>query len=156
MKNTVKNSCTSEHFFILTLLTLAGAVSACSKQSSGSGSPSFQIAADKSGYPILSYSGPGIYQYSSSFGSFTFQIGPSLSGTPWIKIKGEMKVGDSNDVVIQIQSSSDRTYDLQFLGLSTNSGDIPEEKTQETVRVGPGDQKLSFPRFIIYTYKPNH
>ena len=66
-----------------------------------------------------------------------------------------MKAGTSNDVVINVQSSSDRAYDLQLLGLATNSADMPEEKAQETVRVGSGNQKLGFARFVIYTYKPN-
>lgn len=152
----MKNACRSESLFILALFALAGATTGCSKESPASNFPSFQIASDTNGYPLLSYSGPGFYHNSTSFGSFTFQVGPSMSGTPWIMIKGEIKVGNSNDIVIQIQSSSDRAYDLQFLGFATNSADMPEEKTKETVRIGPGENKLSFARFVIYTYKPDH
>jgi hypothetical protein len=64
-----------------------------------------------------------------------------------------MKLGSSNDVTISIQSTSDRAFDIQLLGLSTtNNFDIEEEQLKETVHIPPGDQNLTIGRFVIYTY----
>lgn len=64
-----------------------------------------------------------------------------------------MKQGDTNDLTITIQSTSDRAYDIQLLGLSTNNNfDVEEEKIKETLRVPAGEHNVKIQRFVIYTY----
>ena len=64
-----------------------------------------------------------------------------------------MKLGSSNDVTISIQSTSDRAYDIQLLGLSTNNNfDVEEGQLKEAIHVSAGDQRLTIERFVIYTY----
>jgi hypothetical protein len=110
------------------------------------------LAANEKGTPQFDYTGPGALNYSHSFESFTFEIGP-VSGTPWIKGKGEMKVGDSNSLAIAIHSSSDRPFDIQLFGLATNNDmNLPEDRLKETLHVGKGDQNLRIERFVIFTY----
>ena len=54
---------------------------------------------------------------------------------------------------ITIHSTSDRGYDIQLLGLSTNKNfDVEENKLKQTIHIPAGDQKLTIQRFIIYTY----
>ena len=58
-----------------------------------------------------------------------------------------------NHVVIAIQSSSDRPYEIELLGMWTNRAlDISEFKAKEKVRVPAGDQKFSIERFVIWNY----
>ena len=64
-----------------------------------------------------------------------------------------MKLGSSNDLTITIQSTSDRAYDIQLLGLSTiNNFDVKEDKIKETLRIPAGEKKLTIERFVIFTY----
>lgn len=67
--------------------------------------------------------------------------------------KGEMKFSDTNHVTVTIQSSSDRPYDIELLGLWTNrSLEIAEDKAREILHVPAGEQKLNIDRFVIWTY----
>jgi hypothetical protein len=67
--------------------------------------------------------------------------------------KGKMTFTDSNHMVMTLQSSSDRPYEVELLGVWTNRTlDIPEEKAKEKVRVESGDQKVTLERFVIWTY----
>ncbi len=110
------------------------------------------LAASERGIPQFDYSGPGKLSYHQSFNLFSFEIGP-LSGAPWVTGKGELNFSDSNHVVISVQSSSDRPYEIELLGVCTNRTlDVPEEKAKEIVRVLAGEQKLSLERFVIWTY----
>ena len=126
-------------------------LSGCSKRASTQARPLVVLAMNERGAPQLDYSGPGVLNYRYSLGSFSFEIGP-VSGAPWIIAKGEAKRGASNDVVFSIASSSDRAYDIQLLGVSTNNTDLPEERTRETMSVPASNQTLSVHRFVIYTY----
>ena len=111
------------------------------------------LAANERGSPQLDYTGPGALNYHYSFESFTFQIGPANGGAPWTTGKGEMKFSDSNHVGLVIQSSSDRAYDIDLLGVWTNRNlEIPEDKAKEKVHMPAGDQKLNIERFVIWTY----
>jgi len=113
------------------------------------------LAANDRGTPQFDYSGPGRLSYHKSFESFTFEISP-VTGSPWATGKGEMKFSDSNHVVIAIQSSSDRAYDIELLGVWTNRTlDISEDRAKEKVRVPAGEQKLRLERFVIWTYDFN-
>lgn len=132
---------------LLVLLLLAG----CSKQpappTASSPAPVVVLASNERGRPQFDYSGPDSLSYKYSLDTFTFQIGQ------WGSAKGEMKLGGSNDVTITIQSTSDRAYDIQLLGLSTtNNFDVEEDKIKETVHVPAGEQKVKIERFVIYTY----
>jgi hypothetical protein len=110
------------------------------------------LATNDRGTPQFDYSGPGKFSYNYSAESFKFEIGP-LSGTPWVKGKGEMKFGDSNNVLVSIQSSSDRPYDIELLGVWTSlTLDVPEARAKEKVHVLAGEQKLTIERFVIWTY----
>jgi hypothetical protein len=137
---------------LLALLLLAG----CSKQNSQQPVSTLAsvlvLASNERGRPQFDYSGPDSLSYQHSLDTFTFQIGPA-AGTPWATAKGEMKLGSSNDVTITIQSTSDRAYDIQLLGLSTtNNFDVTEDKIKEMLHVPAGDKKLTIERFVIYTY----
>ena len=132
---------------LLASLVLAG----CSKQATPppTSTPAAVVilASNERGRPQFDYSGPDSLSYKYSLDTFTFQIGQWGSG------KGEMKLGGSNDVTIIIQSTSDRAYDIQLLGLSTtNNFDVEEDKIKETVHVPAGEQKVKIERFDIYTY----
>ena len=62
-------------------------------------------------------------------------------------------MGRGNEVVITLQSSSDRPFDIHLFGLSAkNDPNLPEDSLKETIHVSKGDQKLRLERFIIYTY----
>ena len=109
--------------------------------------PVVVLAVNERGRPQFDYSGPGSLSYKYSLDTFTFQIGE------WVSAKGEIKLGRSNDVTISIQSTSDHSFDMQLLGLSsTNSFDVVEEKLKETIHVPAGEQKLKIERFVIFTY----
>ena len=111
------------------------------------------LAANERGQPQFDYTGPGALNYKYSFESFTFQIGPTNGSVPWTTGKGEITFSDSNHVTVAIQSSSDRAYDIELLGMWTNRTlGIPENKAKETVHMPTGDQKLSIERFVIWTY----
>ena len=132
---------------LLAVLLMAG----CSKQptppTASSPAPVVILAANERGRPQFDYSGPDSLSYKYSLDTFTFQIGQ------WGSAKGEMKLGGSNDVTIVIQSTADRAFDIQLLGLSTNNNfEVGEEKLKETVHVPAGDQKLKIERFVIFTY----
>ncbi len=141
---------------IAALVSLCSALlfmSGCSQQAQQS--LVLTLAANEGGKPQFDYSGPGSLTYRYSFESFTFQIGPA-TGKPWVTGRGEMKFTDSNHVVIGLQSSSDRPYDIELLGVWTNRTlDIPEDTAKERLRVAAGEQKLSVDRFVIWTYDFN-
>jgi hypothetical protein len=127
-------------------LLLAG----CSKQAAvitSTSTPVVVLASNERGRPQFDYTGPDSLSYRYSVDTFTVQIGQ------WGSVKGAMKLGSSNDVTISIQSASDRAYDIQLLGLSTNNNyDVEEGQLKETVHIPPGDQNLTIERFVIYTY----
>ncbi len=111
------------------------------------------LAANERGSPQLDYAGPGALNYHYAFESFTFQIGPTHGGAPWTTGKGAMKFSDSNHVTLEIQSSSDRAYDIELLGVWTNRNvAIPENAAKEKLHVAAGEQKLNLERFVIWTY----
>ena len=137
---------------LLASLLLAGCSKQVSQQPVSTLAPVLVLASNERGRPQFDYSGPDSLSYHQSLDSFTFQIGPAV-GTPWATAKGEMKPGSSNDVTITIQSTSDRAYDIQLLGLSpTNNFDVTEDKIKETLRVPAGEKKLTIERFVIFTY----
>lgn len=140
-------------FLVLVYLCAAIFASGCSKQGQASQQSSVvTLASDDRGRPQLDYSGPGKLSYRNSFESFSFEIGSGV-GAPWATGKGAMNFTDSNHVIITVQSSSERPYDIQLLGVWTNRTlDIPEEKAKETIHVLAGDQKLHIERFVIWTY----
>jgi hypothetical protein len=128
----------------LALLGLVG----CSKKET----PVVILASNEDGRPQFDYVGPGMYNYNRNFGSFIFKLGP-VSGPSWATGSGELKLGESNDMVLSIQSESDRAFDIRVLGVLTNDNpEAPEEQTIETFHVPPGKQALKLERFIIYTY----
>ncbi len=141
--------------FLLLLVLLAGCSSKSTAPHSASApqaTPLLVLASNERGRPQFDYVGPGNLSYHYSFDSFTYEIGP-LSQTPWVTAKGEMKPGHTNDLVITIQSESDRPYEIQLLGLSTNNNlNIKEEKLKETLPVAAGKQKLILKRYVIFTY----
>jgi hypothetical protein len=123
----------------------------CSKQAApptvSTSTPVVVLASNERGRPQFDHTGPDSLSYRYSLDTFTFRIGE------WGSAKGAMKLGSSNDVTISIQSTSDRAFDIQLLGLSTtNNFDIEEEQLKETVHIPPGDQNLTIGRFVIYTY----
>jgi hypothetical protein len=135
-------------FSLCAVVVFAGG---CSRQST-SQSPVVILAASETGRPQLDYSGPGSLSYRYSFDSFTFQIGP-VTGTAWATAQCQMKFADSNRVAITIQSSSDRAYDIELLGVSTNRAvNVPEDKAKEKLHVAAGSKTLSIERFVIWTY----
>jgi hypothetical protein len=132
---------------LLTSLVLVGCAKQATPPSASTPAPVVVLAANERGKPQFDYSGPDSLSYKYSLDTFSFQLGQ------WGSANGEMKLGSSNDVTISIQSTSDRSFDIQFLGLSsTNNFDVEEEKLKEVVHVPAGDQKLRIERFVIYTY----
>lgn len=100
--------------------------------------PVVTLAANENGKPQVDYRGPGALSYRSSLESFTFRIGP-VTGSPWLSANGGMKFSDTNHVIISIQSSSDRPYEIELLGVWTNRTlDIPESMAKEHLRVEAG------------------
>lgn len=132
-------------------------VGGCSKQPPApapaqSESTVVTLASNDRGLAQLEYSGPGHLDHSSFNESFNFEIG-LVGGIPWTTAKGEMKFSDTNHVTITLQSTSDRPYDIDLLGVWTNRTlDIPEDKAKEKVHVPAGEQKLKIDRFVIWTY----
>ena len=137
---------------LLASLLFAGCSKQAPQQPVSALAPVLVLASNERGRPQFDYSGPDSLSYRYSLDSFTFQIGPAV-GTPWATGKGEMKLGNTNDLIITIQSTSDRGYDIQLLGLSTtNNFDVAEDKMKETLRVPAGEKKLTIQRYVIYTY----
>lgn len=76
-----------------------------------------------------------------------------MTGNAWVTANGEMKFTGTNHVLISIQSSSDRPYDIELLGVWTNGTlEIPEDKAKEKLHVPAGEQKLNVERYVIWTY----
>jgi hypothetical protein len=84
--------------FLLASPVLAG----CSKQTNPSITSTSALvvilASNERGRPQFDYSGPDSLNYKYFLGTFTFQIGQ------WATVKGEMKLGGSNDVTITTRS----------------------------------------------------
>ena len=138
--------------FLATLVVLVGCSKQVTQQAAPSLAPVVVLASNERGRPQFDYTGPDSLNFRYSLDSFTFQIGPAV-GTPWATGKGEMKLGSSNDVTITIQSTSDRAYDIQLLGLSTtNDFNVEEDKTKETLHVPTGEKTVRIERFVIFTY----
>jgi len=138
-------------FFILSACAVLALPAGCSKPAAPDPRPLVVLASDERGTPQLDYAGPGALNYQYSFGSFSFDIGP-VAGTRWIKAKGEITARTNSEVTISIHSSSDRAYDLQVWGVSTNGSNLPEDKAKETVSVDAGNQTINLRRFVIWTY----
>ncbi len=138
--------------FLLLICGMSMLGSSCSKKTPRESSV-VTLAANERGSPQIEYAGPGALKYHYTFESFTFQIGPTHSGAPWTTGKGSMKFSDSNHLILDIQSSSDRAYDIELLGVWTNRNlAVPENMAKEKVHMAAGDQKLSLERFVIWTY----
>jgi hypothetical protein len=138
--------------FLPLIFGIAMLGSSCSKNTPQPSSV-VTLAANEKGSPQIDYAGPGAMNYHYTFESFTFQIGPAYGGAPWTTGKGAMKFSDSNHVTLDIQSSSDRAYDIELLGVWTNRNlAIPENVAKEKLHMAAGDQKLSLERFVIWTY----
>jgi hypothetical protein len=129
----------------LALLGLAG----CSKKET----PVVVLASDADGQPQFAYVGPGMYKYDRNFSSFTFKVGP-VSGQPWVTGSGEMKFGDSNDLVMTIESEADRAFDIRVLGMLTNNNmQASEDRTVELFHIPSGKHAFKVERFVIYRYR---
>ena len=123
----------------------------CSKQPTQQ-TPLLTLASNERGNPQFDYTGPGKLSYRHSFDSFSYQIGATTS-IPWVTGRGEMRFSDSNHMIVSIQSSSDRPYEIELLGIWTNrSSDIPENMAKERLRIPAGEQNLNIERFVIWTY----
>lgn len=138
--------------FLLLICGIAVLGSSCSQKAPQQSSV-VTLAANEGGSPQIDYAGPGTMSYHYSLESFTFQIRPTYGGAAWATGKGAMRFSDSNHVVVDIQSSSERAYDIELLGVWTNRNlAIPENMAKEKVHMAAGDQKLSLDRFVIWTY----
>jgi hypothetical protein len=135
------------HAIALLALVLLG-FAGCSKKQT----PIVILASNEDGQPQFDYIGPGMYGYNRNLGSFTFKVGP-VSGQPWVTGSGEMKLGNSNDMVISIQSESDRAFGIRVLGMLTNDNmQASEKQTEEMFHIPAGKQTLKVQRFVIFTY----
>ena len=81
--------------------------------------------------------------------TFSFEIGMGESRTT---ASGVLKVGDSNDVVIEIQSHAGRPYNIELLGFSTNSAIETQLELSEIIQINKSKTDLRLDRFVIDTY----
>jgi len=120
----------------------------CSKPSA----PLIVLSSNQDGKFQFDYVGSGVYSYSRNLDAFSFKV-ERVPGTSWIQASGVMKIGESNDVVVTVHSTSKNPYTIKFKGLSKSSDDdVPEERAIEVVEVPAGNWSCTNNLFIIYTY----